>query len=115
MQLSDNSNEIIFIGLNPSMSDQSTTDNTTKKIIKICANLNYDRIKIINLFALISRSPKLLNQHPEPVGYLNDEIINENLRYWSKNENCHLWLGWGNLGNLKNRNLYLRYSKKNTF
>jgi hypothetical protein len=59
----DNSKkEIIFIGLNPSLSDSIYIDNTTRKIIKICKNYNYGNLKIINLFALISKTPdKLLS------------------------------------------------------
>ena len=88
--------EIIFIGLNPSLSDLNYIDNTTMKIIKICKNYNYGNIKIINLFALISKTPDKLFTHKKPIGYLNNKFINKSLKYWSENKNCHLWLGWGN-------------------
>ena len=71
--------EIIFIGLNPSLSDSNYIDNTTKKIIKICTNYNYGKLKIINLFALLSRTPDKLLIHKKPVGYLNNRFINKNL------------------------------------
>ena len=107
----DNSKkEIIFIGLNPSLSDSNYIDNTTKKIIKICRNHNYGNLKIINLFALISKTPDKLFIHKKPVGYLNNMFINKSLRYWSENKNCHLWLGWGNKGIFQNRNY--KISKK---
>ena len=96
--------EIIFIGLNPSLSDLNYIDNTTRKIIKICNNYNYGNLKIINLFALISKTPDKLFNHKKPVGYLNNKFINKSLKYWSENKNCHLWLGWGNKGTFLNRN-----------
>jgi len=96
--------EIIFIGLNPSLSDNSYIDNTTRKIIKICRKYDYGNIKIINLFALISKHPNELLIHKNPVGYLNNNFINKSLKYWSENKNCHLWLGWGNKGIFHNRN-----------
>ena len=102
--------EIIFIGLNPSLSDSNYIDNTTRKIIKICKHYNYGYLKILNLFALISKTPDKLFIHKKPIGYLNNKFINKSLKYWSENKNCHLWLGWGNNGIFLNRNY--KISKK---
>jgi len=109
-KLTDSKRKIIFIGLNPSLSDSVYIDKTTKKIIKICINHNYGNLQIINLFALISKTPNKLFIHNKPVGYLNTRFINQNLPYWSENKNCHLWLGWGDNGTFLNRNLEI--SKK---
>ena len=95
--------EIIFIGLNPSISNEYLLDNTTKKIINICDKYNYGKIKLINLFGLISPSPKLLKTHTDPIGFLNNKVIENNIKYWSKSINCDLWIGWGNKGKLFNR------------
>jgi len=103
-EISKSKKEIIFIGLNPSLSDEVFLDNTTKKIIKISKNNNYGKLKLINLFALISSNPKELLDHKNPIGYLNNKYIYKNLKYWSENKNCDLWLGWGNKGNFLNRN-----------
>ena len=103
-KISRSVNEIIFIGLNPSLSDSVFMDNTTKKIIKISKKHNYGTVKLINLFALISRNPKKLFNHKNPVGYLNNDHIYKHLKYWSEYKNCDLWLGWGNKGNFLNRN-----------
>ena len=97
--------EIIFIGLNPSISNEYLLDNTTKKIINICDKYNYGKIKLINLFGLISPSPKLLKTHTDPVGFLNNKVIENNIKYWSKSINCDLWIGWGNKGKLFNRDI----------
>ena len=103
-EISKSKKELIFIGLNPSLSDLFYLDNTTKKIIKICRNYDYGRLKIINLFALISKNPNKLLLHKNPVGYLNNKLIDKSLEYWSENNNCHLWLGWGNKGTILKRN-----------
>ena len=103
-KISNNQKELVFIGLNPSLSDNKFTDNTTKKIIKISSFNNYGKIKIINLFALISKNPENLKTHKDPIGFLNNQFINASLRYWSENIYCDLWLGWGNKGKLFSRN-----------
>ena len=102
-KISKSKKEMIFIGLNPSLSDFDFIDNTSKKIIKISKNHNYGKIKIINLFALISKTPNKLLVHQKPIGYLNNKFINQNLKYWSQNKNCDLWLGWGNNGTFLKR------------
>ena len=102
-QIANNQKEIIFIGLNPSLSDNKFTDNTTKKIIKISSFHQYGKLKIINLFALISKNPANLKTHKDPIGFYNNHFINSSLRYWSENINCDLWLGWGNKGKLYSR------------
>jgi len=109
-KISKSTKEIIFIGLNPSLSDEVFLDNTTKKIIKISKNNNYGKLKLINLFALISSKPEKLFKHKNPVGYLNNNHIYKNLKHWSESKNCDLWLGWGNKGKFLNRNK--RISKK---
>ena len=103
-QISNNQKELIFIGLNPSLSDEKFTDNTTKKIIKISTYNKYGKLKIINLFALITKNPDKLKTHKDPVGFKNNEVIRSSLKYWSNNINCDLWLGWGNKGMIYSRN-----------
>ena len=103
-QISNNQKELIFIGLNPSLSDDKFTDNTTKKIIKISSFHKYGKVKIINLFALISKDPENLKTHKDPIGFDNNKFIESSLRYWSENIDCDLWLGWGNKGKLFYRN-----------
>ena len=104
LKISNFQKELIFIGLNPSLSDNKYTDNTTKKIIKISSFHKYGTLKIINLFALVSKNPDNLRIHKDPVGFYNNQFIKSSLRYWSENINCDLWLGWGNKGKLFSRN-----------
>ena len=103
-QISNYQKELVFIGLNPSLSDNKFTDNTTKKIIKISTFNKYGKLKIINLFALISKNPENLKTHNNPIGLLNNQFIKSSFKYWSENINCDLWLGWGNKGKLFSRN-----------
>ena len=107
LKISSRKKEIIFIGLNPSKSNQTFLDNTTKKIIKICNKYNYGKIKMINLFGLVSTSPKLLQMHNDPIGFLNNKVIENNINYWSKSINCDLWIGWGNKGSLFDRDIHV--------
>lgn len=104
--LSESFKELIFVGLNPSLSSEQFTDNTTKKIINISDKYNYGKVKIINLFAFISSCPKRLFTENDPVGNLNDYVIKESLKYWSEEKNCNLWIGWGNNGIYLNRHKY---------
>ena len=121
LKISLNKKEIIFIGLNPSKTNETFLDNTTKKIIKICNKYNYGNIKLINLFGLISTSPKLLQRHNDPIGFLNNKVIEHSINYWSKSLNCDLWIGWGNKGKLYDRDIqvykiikkYISYKNKN--
>ncbi len=105
IEISNRNKEIIFIGLNPSLSDNNFLDHTTKKIIKIANYERYGKIKIINIFALISKNPRLLTLNKDPIGYLNNKIINFSFYYWSNTINCDLWLGWGNKGQLFDRDI----------
>ena len=105
LKISLKKKEIIFIGLNPSISNEYLLDNTTKKIMRICDKYDYGKIRLINLFGLISPSPKLLQTHVDPIGFLNNKTIEYNIKYWSKSNNCDLWIGWGNKGNLFDRDL----------
>ena len=106
-RISNSQKELIFIGLNPSLSDNKFTDNTTKKIIKISSFNKYGKIRIINLFALITKNPNNLKNHKDPIGMHNNQVIKSNLIYWSENIHCDLWLGWGNKGKLFSRNEYV--------
>ncbi len=96
---------IVFIGLNPSKGNSVNNDRTLIRIIKFCSKWNYKIIYIINLFGLISKSPLQLLKVSDPVGDYNDLVTFQVLEFWSKNVNCHLWLGWGDKGKINKRDL----------
>ena len=94
---------VVFIGLNPSKANSSNNDRTLVRIINFCSRWNYKNIYIINLFGLISKSPFQLSKSNDPVGKNNDLIILKSLEFWRDDNNCDLWLGWGDKGEFKGR------------
>ena len=110
--------------MNPSIANSKNNDRTLTRIINFCSQWDYKIVYIINLFALISKSPFELRRSYEPVGKNNDLITFKALDFWIRNGNCDLWLGWGDQGVLKGRdqkviemikNISTLNSKKNMF
>jgi len=58
---------IMFIGLNPSKANGDTNDNTITKIIKIAKNNGYGGLYMMNLFAIISSDPTILETCENPI------------------------------------------------
>ena len=102
-ELSYGSKSVVFIGLNPSIASTSNNDRTIIKIVNFCSRWNYKNIYIINLFALISTSPKNLSKSKDPIGENNDLITLKLLQFWKGNIYCDLWLWWGDKGQLNGR------------
>ncbi len=94
---------VVFIGLNPSKANSHKNDRTLTRIVNFCSRWNYKNIYIINLFGLISKSPTKLLKSNDPIGVNNDLITLKSLEFWRENNNCDLWLGWGDKGLLKGR------------
>ena len=93
----------MFIGLNPSKANSSNNDKTLLRIINFCSTWNYKNIYIINLFGLIAKSPIQLSKSNDPIGKNNDLITLKSLEFWREDNNCDLWLGLGDKGQLKGR------------
>jgi len=104
---------IVFIGLNPSTGDSEHNDRTLTRMIHFCTQWDYKYLYVINLFGLISKSPSELNKSKDPVGKYNHLITSEILKFWNKNDNCDLWLGWGDKGTLNRRDLTVLKMIKN--
>tara|TARA_Y100001968_G_scaffold299291_1_gene309820 strand:- start:496 stop:972 length:477 start_codon:yes stop_codon:yes gene_type:complete len=96
---------VVFIGLNPSIGNLETNDSTLKRIINFCSLWDYKTVYVINLFGLISKSPFEILKNFNPVGKFNDFVTFKLLDFWSENNNCDLWLGWGDKGNYFRRDL----------
>ena len=101
----DGEKTVVFIGLNPSEADSVNNDRTLIRIINFCSRWNYKNIYVINLFGLISKSPLQLSKSNDPIGENNDLITLKSLEFWRENNNCDLWLGWGDKGQLNGRDL----------
>jgi len=64
-----------FVGLNPSIADVEKDDLTIKKCIRFAELRGADGVVMLNLFALVSTSPKALLSHPDPIGPDNDLFL----------------------------------------
>jgi hypothetical protein len=56
----------MFIGLNPSTANETESDNTIKRVVKIARNWGCGGIYMCNLFSIISSDPKILKTCPDP-------------------------------------------------
>ena len=109
--------EIIFIGLNPSTADEEDNDSTLIRVLNFSNSWGYGSLVVINLFARISPSPSILKSSSNPIGPFNNFELKTNIKNWSENEFCDLWLGWGVNGSFMNRDRNIlkeikKYSKK---
>ena len=102
--INDSKKELIFMGLNPSIADEKQNDQTLRRLIGFAELWGYGSLVVINLFAKISKSPHLLFRCDDPVGWHNNFELNKQINYWSINDLCELWIGWGVKGKFMNRN-----------
>src|SRR5579872_2933160 len=90
----------IFIMCNPSTADENILDPTVRKCLEWSINWKYDRLIILNLFALRSTNPANLYISPHPVGPENDYHIIETI----ENNKSGLFIAaWGAHSELLNR------------
>ena len=99
--------QLIFIGLNPSTAGANRDDPTLRRLSGYAQTWGYQRLVVINLFALMTPSPSSLRRHPRPVGSANDAVLLHWLRRWAHQLYWDLWLGWGANGSLKGRDQWL--------
>ncbi len=85
---------LLFIGLNPSRADAVRDDATLRRLIGFGRSWGFGALEVLNLHALICRSPRLLRRAADPVGTENDAWIVGRLGAAP----ATVWLGWGNSG-----------------
>lgn len=68
---------VTFVMLNPSTADAAKDDPTMRRCIGFAMKWGYQALTVVNLFALRSKNPEALYDHPDPVGPLNDRYIRE--------------------------------------
>jgi len=95
--------ELLFIGLNPSSANSKENDPTLRRLLTFAESWGFGKLYVINLFARIAKSPKILKSCDDPIGSINDDILEQNINYWLANDLCKLWIGWGVNGKLMNR------------
>ncbi len=94
---------LLFIGLNPSKGNSYYDDPTIKRLRQFCLIFGYGNLIILNLFARVTKSPKLLRTCFDPIGEENDKVLDYNALTWSKNSLWDLCFGWGRNGGLFKR------------
>lgn len=66
---------VAFVGINPSTADAATDDATVRKWCGFARRWGFDRIEVVNLFALRSTDVRALAAAEDPVGPLCDEHL----------------------------------------
>lgn len=95
--------KLVFIMLNPSTADASVGDPTIRRCMAWAWDWGYDRLTVLNLFALRSTDPKALYTHPDPYGPENGDYIDAHCdpdaSCWKPDVIC----AWGDHGALNYR------------
>ena len=91
---------VLFIGLNPSIADESEDDPTIRRCINFAKDWGYGDILMTNLFAFRSTNPQGLYAEQDPIGIDNDFYIRECADKAEITIAC-----WGNHGSFNNRSL----------
>ncbi|MFD2924758.1 DUF1643 domain-containing protein [Halobacillus naozhouensis] len=68
---------ITFVMLNPSTADADICDSTLNRCVNYTKRWGYGGMYIVNLFALVSKSPEILLTHKDPIGVDTDRYIRE--------------------------------------
>lgn len=71
---------IAFVGLNPSIADETQLDNTTKKCVKWAKRDGFGKFVMLNLYGIVSTDPAGLKAVEDPVGRDNDFWIRATFR-----------------------------------
>jgi hypothetical protein len=66
---------IAFIGLNPSTADETHDDPTVRRCLRFAERWGFERLVMLNIFALRSTDPKALRRAEDPIGPENDAYI----------------------------------------
>jgi hypothetical protein len=81
---------VCFVMLNPSTADAAKNDRTLDRCMSFAVTLGFGQLEVVNLFAMRTKSPDVLKQHPCPIGPENDETIFNSARV------CHMVIcAWG--------------------
>ena len=84
--------------LNPNQADEIKNDPTITRCARFAQDWGFSRLDVVNLFAVISPTPKDLVKIKNPVGKLNDHFVLESI------QSADLIIAaWGNYGQHKGR------------
>lgn len=83
---------VLFVMLNPSTATADTDDATIRRCRGFAEREDAGGFVVVNLYALRSRDPKVLDTHPDPIGPYNDH----HLRLWLGAPDVNLAIAaWG--------------------
>ena len=91
-------NQVLFIGLNPSTADSTSDDPTIRRCAKFAKDWGFNSLEVVNIFAFRATKPKDLFEEPHPVGIYNDSWIKKATQRSSLTVAC-----WGSAGIYRNR------------
>ena len=91
---------MLFIGLNPSRAAAALDDPTLRRLGRFARDWGFGGVEVVNLFSAVATSPRSLRCLADPVGGQTDGWIRR--RAGSAPVGA-IWLGWGNLGVLWQR------------
>lgn len=80
---------VTFVGLNPSTADETTDDPTIRRCIRFARDWGFDRLVMVNLYALRSTDPRGLWTADDPVGPENDHALS--LAFGGSNKIIAAW------------------------
>ncbi len=83
---------VVFIMLNPSIANESQLDPTLRRCRGFTQRLGGHHMTILNLFAFRATLPKDMLAAPDPIGPLNDSIIEKTV---AREGVLHVIAGWG--------------------
>lgn len=89
---------VTFVMLNPSVADAFQEDPTVRRCLGFAADWGYERVRVVNIFALRSTDPKTLKGHPKPIGPENDHYI-----AMAAHDSNLVVIAWGTHGALMGR------------
>jgi len=91
-------NYVLFIGLNPSIADETVDDPTLTRCINFAKDWGYGGLIMVNLFAYMSTYPSELKKVKLPIGKENNKYI---LKSHQKSQSTVI--AWGNDGDFLER------------
>lgn len=100
---------ILFIGLNPSIADETIDDPTITRCINYAKDWGYGTLLMANLFAFRSTYPKDIYLTDNPIGNENDNYILECVAQSDLVVACWEIMVCIWIGKISLRNLYLIY------
>ncbi|WP_169975939.1 MULTISPECIES: DUF1643 domain-containing protein [unclassified Campylobacter] len=101
---------VAFVGLNPSIADENTTDKTISRCTNLAKFWGYGGFYMLNLFAMVSMCPTIICTADDPIGNENDQFI---IEYSDKVDKVICM--WGDKGRFNERGAQVYKMLKNKY